>query len=528
MNLDQLATTIDQQRFEADQRFRNHAVEVETNLTGQAETQNTRVNRRRPSASPTTQDSPDSLNSDLRKTQRTAEWASSLESEQLQNITEEESELIDDEHTRHGTDPSSFPSGIDEHSYNYERGLRRPRVLDNRANAVRIFFRDLRDVALQMAEDVATFSRRTAATTYQASCTSARAISRAFPYIGLAILVLLTATLFVSYMSNFFCIVYRHSFCDPLSTSALQARLQTYCGECTASSYTLPDNLSPDQQGDVSSISRAIASLRRQLEDVEKRIDSKLDAKYSLFSMSIEELKERQRDIEMHLSKLERQSISPSGKSSFENRVNYFAPGSGAIINPIKSSPTLQRPPNTFWKSWQLMTGRVNYVSNPPAVALEAWADLGDCWCAAGGQDIRLDVKMAYLVYPTDITIEHIATSASPDPGTAPREVEVWASFAHLSADEFTEKGIWNLVGSNSITAGMGTIGSFVYDTRPGAEPVQTFRLDVNQGAMIHSTSEVTVRVMSNQGADRTCLYRVKLYGNPVIPHPQPVGLDGL
>jgi hypothetical protein len=528
MNLDQLAKTIDQQRSEADQRFRNHAVEVETNLTGQAETQNTRVTRRRASASPARQDSPDSLNSDLRKTQRTAEWASSLESEQLQNITEEESELIDDENTRHGTDPSSFPSGIDEHSYNYERGLRRPRILDNRANFASTFFSELRDVALQLAEDVATFSRRTAGTVYQASRTSARAIFQSLPYVGLAILVLLTATLFAIYTSNLFCTVYRHSFCDPLSTSALQARLQSYCGECITSSYTLPDDLTPEQQTDVSGISRAVASLRRQLEDVEKRINSKLDAKYSIFSVSVEELKERQRDIETHLSKLERQSTSSSGKSSFENRVNYFAPGSGAIINPIKSSPTLQRPPNIFWKSWQLITGRVNYVSNPPAVALEAWADLGDCWCAAGGQDIRLDVKMAYLVYPTDITIEHIATSASPDPGTAPREVEVWASFAHLSAEDFAEKGIWNMVGSNPIAAGMGTIGSFVYDARPGADPVQTFRLDVNQGTMIHSTSEVTVRVMSNQGADRTCLYRVKLYGNPVIPHPQPVGLDGL
>jgi hypothetical protein len=106
--------------------------------------------------------------------------------------------------------------------------------------------------------------------------------------------------------------------------------------------------------------------------------------------------------------------------------------------------------------------------------------------------------------------------------------VEVWASFAHLSSEDFSEKAIWNLLGEDPIAAGMGRIGSFVYDARPGAGPVQTFRLDVNQGAMIHSTDEVTVRVLSNQGADKTCLYRIKLYGEPVVPHPKLVGFDGV
>jgi hypothetical protein len=525
MNLNQLANTIDQQRTEADQRFRTHAVEVDPDATGQPETQ---VTRRRASASPTRQESPDSPNLDLRKTQRTAEWASTLESEQLQNITEEESELIDDEHTRHGTDPSSFPSGIDEHSYNYERGLRRPRILDRSANVVGTFFTDLGEVAVQMAEDVANFSRRTAATSYQASCTVAKAVYRSLPYVSLGLLAIVTAFFLAASVSSFFCTIYRRSFCDSLSTSALQIRLQNYCGECIIPVYNLPEDMAPEQQADVSGISRAIANLRRQLDGVEKRIDSKLDAKYSLFSTSVDELKERQRDLETHLGKLERHSSSSSTKASTENRINYFAPASGAIINPLKSSPTLQKPPNLPWRAWQLITGRVNYVSNAPAVALEAWADLGDCWCAPGGQDVRLDVKIGYLVHPTDITIEHIATSASPEPGTAPREVEVWASFAHLSSEDFSEKAIWNLLGEDPIAAGMGRIGSFVYDARPGAGPVQTFRLDVNQGAMIHSTDEVTVRVLSNQGADKTCLYRIKLYGEPVVPHPKLVGFDGV
>lgn len=527
MSLSQIASTIDQQRSEADQRFRDHAAQVETNLTGQTEAQTRRTLRRRTSASPPRQGSHDSGNSDLLKTQRTAAWASSLESEQLQNITEEESELIDDENTRHGTDPSSFPSGIFDHSYNYERGLRRPQMLDTSANVVATLFNDLGGATLQLIEDVAKISRRATSILLNTSWTAGKATIQALPYMGVALLGLLITALAAMFLLSIFCSLFRRTICDPLSSSTLQATLQNYCGECINSFHTLPEYLDPEQHVDMSFVPKAIGDLRRQLQDVEKRIDSKLDAKYSLFSLSVEELKERQRDIETHLSKLERQSARSSGPSSLGDRVNYFAPGSGAIINPIKSSPTLQRPPNNFWRSWQLITGRVNYVSNPPAAALEAWADLGDCWCSAGGEDIRLDVKMGYLIYPTHIAIEHIPTSASPDPGTAPREVEIWASFAHLSADEFAEKGIWNLVGSNSIATGMGKVGTVLYDARPDVYHIQTFRLDVNQGAMMHSTNEVTVRVVSNQGADRTCLYRVKLYGQPVVPHPTPVGISG-
>lgn len=56
--------------------------------------------------------------------------------------------MTNDDQTRQCTDPSSFPSGIFEHSYNYERGLRRPRKIDESANAVGTFFGDLTGVVL--------------------------------------------------------------------------------------------------------------------------------------------------------------------------------------------------------------------------------------------------------------------------------------------------------------------------------------------------------------------------------------------
>jgi Sad1 / UNC-like C-terminal len=526
MSIGQIANTIDQHLNEADQRFKDHAAEVETNFTGQPEAQATRTTRRRASAPPRREESHDSANSDVRKTQRTAAWASSLESEQLHNITEEESELIDDDNTRHGTDPSSFPSGIFDNSYNYERGLRRPRIFDNSANAAGSIFSDLGGVVSQIGSDVARISRRAAHRMSEAAHSAGKATLQALPYVGLTILGLIAAVLAMMSLSFLFCSLYRRTLCDPSSTSSLQTLLQSYCGGCITSPYTLPENMTPEQQTDISFISKSIADLRRHLLDVEKRIDSKLDAKYSLFTTSIDELKERQRELESLIHKLESHSSSPSLSSS-GHKINYFAPAAGAIINPLKSSPTLQRPPNFLWRSYQLLTGRVNYISNPPVTALEHWDDLGDCWCSAGSADVRLAVKMGYQIYPQEIVIEHYPSDGSPEPGTAPRDIETWASFAHLSPEEYAEKGIWNLVGAEPIFPGMGKIGTVRYDAQAGVQNLQTFRLDVNQGGLMHATDEVVVRVRGNYGASKTCLYRVRVHGVPVVPHPMTVELDG-
>jgi hypothetical protein len=525
MSIGQIANTIDQQLNEADQRFRDHAAESEMNLTGQSEPRTMRTTRRRASASPQRDQSHDSANSDVRKTQRTAAWASSLESDQLQNITEEESELIEDDNTRHGTDPSSFPSGIFDSSYNYERGLRRPRIFENSANAVGSFFSDLSGVVSQVGGDVARISRRVAYVMSEAAHSAGKTTLQALPYISLTILGLVAAVLAMMSLSFLFCALYRRTLCDPSSASALQTTLQSYCGSCITSPYTLPENMTPEQQADISFISKSIADLRRQLLDIEKRIDSKLDAKYSLFTTSIDELKERQRDIESLIHKLESHSPSPSLSPS-GRKINYFAPAAGAIINPLKSSPTLQRPPNFLWRSYQLLTGRVNYISNPPVTALEHWEDLGDCWCSAGSQDVRLAVKMGYQIYPQEIVIEHYPSEGSPEPGTAPRDIEIWASFAHLSPEEYAEKGIWNLLGADPMFSGMGKIGTVRYDARAGVQNVQTFKLDINQGGLVHATHEVVVRVRGNYGASKTCLYRVRVHGVPVVPHPTTVGLN--
>ena len=525
MSLNQIANTIDQQRVEADQRFKEHAADVETNLTGQAVARTTgRVTRRRASASasPPREDSP--ANSDVNKTRRTAAWASSLDSEQLQNIDEEESEIVDDEDTRHGTDPSSFPSGIFDNSYNYERGLRRPRILENSTNAVGAFLSDLGGAAYETASDVSRRLRMTASILSEASYSVGKATIRVLPYIAYTLFGLLAAAMGMMALSFFFCALYRRTLCDPASSSSLQTTLQNYCGSCLTTPYTFPENMTPEQQADISFISKAISDLRRQLHSLEKRIDGKLTAPSTLTSQ-ITALQSRQVELESQLASFSRQSPT-SSMQSLSTKINYFAPGSGAIINPLASSPTLQKAPPLFLKAFTLLTGSVKYISNPPAAALLPWSDLGDCWCAAGSDDVRLAVKLGYEVYPTEITVEHFPVDESPEPGTAPREIEVWAGFGHVGAELWAERGIWELVGTEPIGMNMGRIGRVVFEARSGVQSVQTFQLDVNQGKLMHSTDEVVLRVRGNHGAEKTCLYRVRLHGVPVVPHPVPLGVD--
>ena len=530
MSLGQMASTIDQQRFEADQRFKEHAVEVETNLTGQARPQTTKVTRRRASASvsPPREVSSYDVNTDYHKTQRTAAWASSLDSEQLQNIDEEESEVVDEDDTRHGTDPSSFPSGIYDNSYNYERGLRRPQTFENSPNVVRTFFSDLGGITSEMASDLGRASRKALSTLSDITYSARIATVRALPYVGYTLLSLATVALGAMALSSLFCVLYRRTLCDSLSTSSIQTTLQNYCGSCLTTPYTFQEDMTPEQRADTSFISKAISDLRQQLRSLEKRIDNKFVTSSDTLADSIATLQSRQADLEAQLASILRSSSSaPVG--SLDSKINYFAPGAGAVVNPLASSPTLQKPPNVLYRAAALLTGSVRYMSNPPITALLPWYDLGDCWCAAGSADVRLAVKLGYAIYPTDIVLEHYPVEGSPEPGTAPREVEVWGSFGHLRADEWADKGVWALSSDDGETIGNGwrRVGSAVFEAKIGRESVQTFKLDINQGALMLSTDQVVVRVKGNHGASKTCLYRVRLHGVPLTPHPIPMRLDG-
>ncbi|RMD43817.1 hypothetical protein DV735_g1321, partial [Chaetothyriales sp. CBS 134920] len=108
-------------------RFQDHAQPAQQDLDAPSSRTRRKTSRglsREPSVDP-----------EKEKSSRVAAWADSVESVPLGHISEEpgdvededEDEEVGDDESLKDTEPSSFPSGIFDASYNFERGLRKPR-----------------------------------------------------------------------------------------------------------------------------------------------------------------------------------------------------------------------------------------------------------------------------------------------------------------------------------------------------------------------------------------------------------------
>ncbi|KAK5103435.1 hypothetical protein LTS08_002850 [Lithohypha guttulata] len=117
---------------EAERNFEAHAAELrshspESQKVARADRAQRRASKEAPQR-PITSPTPDNV----RKQNRTAAW---IDDSQLDDIPEEETRHDSPESQpqtphvdRAGSEPSSLPTGSLDHSYNYERGLRRPNL----------------------------------------------------------------------------------------------------------------------------------------------------------------------------------------------------------------------------------------------------------------------------------------------------------------------------------------------------------------------------------------------------------------
>jgi hypothetical protein len=208
-------------------------------------------------------------------------------------------------------------------------------------------------------------------------------------------------------------------------------------------------------------------------------------------------------------------------------KINYCSTGNGAVVDPYLTSPTKEKQFNYIQRLFLATVGMQKYQSNPPSAALRSWEEVGDCWCAAAEQSYaQLGVLMREMIYPREVVIEHAPSDMSPTPGTAPKELEVWADFSHLNAEESIDTGVDKLPHDTELPSSFARIGRMTYKAGEGAAPVQTFKLDINQERKQYLTQKVVFRATSNYGAEHTCFYRVRLHGVPLVPHPQ-MKVDG-
>lgn len=204
-------------------------------------------------------------------------------------------------------------------------------------------------------------------------------------------------------------------------------------------------------------------------------------------------------------------------------KVNYFSPNLGAMIDPHNTSPGQAKKQNFLARLW---TGATNSGSRGPAYALTKWDEMGDCWCAAESADkgkAQLAVLLSQKISPEHLLIDHIPARGTLGIAAAPREFELWAEadtveeaelFREKIAEAYYYYSIEPCMTANSPPSESAVcIGEGSYDIH-GDNWVQTFQPFVDMREVGLTTTKIFFRVKSNWGAGHTCIYRLRLTGH--------------
>lgn len=214
-------------------------------------------------------------------------------------------------------------------------------------------------------------------------------------------------------------------------------------------------------------------------------------------------------------------------------QVNYIGLGLGAMVDPYYTSDT-KMPSTQTWGQWMLHhAGLARQYPNPPSVALIAWEDATDAWCAAPSQDERalaqLTVKTAHKIYLTELTIEHIPSTGTRDSASAPKDFEIWVQVANAREAKRINKANEGMIhwhtSTGSACKGKAPSGEKNWVCLAGEQYdihehnfVQNFRIWPDTQDLNIATDRIAVRVLSNWGnAQHTCLYRVRATGVEVV-----------
>ncbi|KAI0860760.1 hypothetical protein F4860DRAFT_195906 [Xylaria cubensis] len=216
------------------------------------------------------------------------------------------------------------------------------------------------------------------------------------------------------------------------------------------------------------------------------------------------------------------------------NQVNFFAIGAGVTIDPeFSSSPWAV--PKEFFKSNKWLD-KDGYKAQPRMAALSPWNQEGECFCA--GPDLRgygkgtnnISVITSRNIIPQHLVVEHILPGATLDPGATPREIEVWAYIEELKlrkeAQIFSEAQFPDTPSEEVLNEGYVKIGHFTYEKKDDGDGVQVFKISDQLKDMGAITDQIVVRAINNYGADHTCFYRLKLYGEAVERPDDPPAQD--
>ncbi|KAI2620587.1 hypothetical protein GGR54DRAFT_601592 [Hypoxylon sp. NC1633] len=205
------------------------------------------------------------------------------------------------------------------------------------------------------------------------------------------------------------------------------------------------------------------------------------------------------------------------------NQVNFFGVGSGAVIDPQYNSLPWRFPKDYFpfrSKKWHQRDG---YVPQPALSALSPWSEEGECFCAGPsvtGMIVNtntIHVLTSRHIVPQHLVIEHILPGSTLDPGSRPKDIEVWMKFEEVTlrseASAFSAKQFPETPKEKTLNEAWVKVGHFTFQDRNSGDTFQVFKLSDELGRMSASSNGFVIRAVSNYGADHTCFYRLRLYG---------------
>ncbi|KAH6660471.1 hypothetical protein BKA67DRAFT_52899 [Truncatella angustata] len=213
---------------------------------------------------------------------------------------------------------------------------------------------------------------------------------------------------------------------------------------------------------------------------------------------------------------------SDSVLKQLSNQLNYFSVGAGAVVDPHNTSPRwTPLKPISGSKRWYDKDG---YKPQPPVSALMSWEEDGQCFCAGpsfsghGVGTANLSVMISRDIVPQFVVLEHILPGATLDAGARPRDVEIWAAYEDYDLRKTV--GAWSqalwpaTAGEKQLDEGYVKIGDFTYEDHKVGDGAQLYKLSSDLLDINAATSRFVVRALNNYGADHTCFYRIRLYGD--------------
>uniref|UniRef100_A0A0N5AJ83 SUN domain-containing protein n=1 Tax=Syphacia muris TaxID=451379 RepID=A0A0N5AJ83_9BILA len=136
------------------------------------------------------------------------------------------------------------------------------------------------------------------------------------------------------------------------------------------------------------------------------------------------------------------------------------------------------------------------YSSYSPRQVIQHRSSLGsgECWAFRGTG--YLVIKLAYPVFVTEVSYEHLPSCVHPehDIKSSPRNFEIWSL---KDVDDLSSRFL---------------IGEYEYDNK--GEALQTFKA---QNIPNYKSPFIELIVHSNWGADYTCLYRLRVHGHRTV-----------